>query len=510
MPSESRWEKEEVLAAGLMTGNSMDAADAVLTAFDAKGQMRDLAAHSVEFPSDLANALRAFRDCLAQESFSMKQAEARFDSSGEHGTLTAVHDRYIELCADAIEELIRTALAEKAIDHPSRIDIVGFHGQTVGHCPPSVSRKKEIDPFTIQLGNGQLLADRTGIPVAYDFRSDDLIDGGEAAPLAPLHHAHLAAAVKSKGYFPIAFVNAGNTGNISVISHTGDDGTAKVLGWDTGPFNHFPDLLARREQGSTHDRDAALGSSGRVSTALLSILFESAAVTADGRNFLTIPPPRSSDPQWYRDVPELLGNVKVNGSVVPLADRMRTAQYFSAYTVFYSLTLLPKEMELPRHFGLCGGGWRNPVSLEHFRGLLRGDFAANPVLPAHTAAFGELVKALGAEVSCEPSSYYGFDPTAMEARIFADAAVSLVRGDPFTVPDTTGVTRPCMCGTLRFPASPRTASAASLASHWQASPLAAAKRDPVGKFDARFGRAAPGWKRSSLRGLAISGLTSFK
>src|SRR5688572_25832954 len=101
--STSRWDKDEIIATGLMTGNSMDAADTVLTAFDRAGQMRDLIAHSVDFPADLADALRKFRDCLSQESFALKKAESRFDASSEHGTLTQVHERYIELCAHAIE-----------------------------------------------------------------------------------------------------------------------------------------------------------------------------------------------------------------------------------------------------------------------------------------------------------------------------------------------------------------------------------------------------------------------
>ena len=70
------------------------------------------------------------------------------------------------------------------------IAAIGFHGQTCDHFPPSAAGGSE--PYTLQVGDPRLLADLTGIPVIYDFRSDDLMNGGEGAPLAPLHNRRIA------------------------------------------------------------------------------------------------------------------------------------------------------------------------------------------------------------------------------------------------------------------------------------------------------------------------------
>jgi 1,6-anhydro-N-acetylmuramate kinase len=78
------------------------------------------------------------------------------------------------------------------------------------------------------------------------------MNGGEGAPLAPMHHAHLSNQLRHVGQFPLAFCNAGNTGNISVLT-TDAGGRDFVLGWDTGPFNHFSDQLMRQEKGKPFD-----------------------------------------------------------------------------------------------------------------------------------------------------------------------------------------------------------------------------------------------------------------
>lgn len=472
----------------------MDAVDLVLTRFAADGSMQDLLTHSEAFPQALAQQIRELRSALDDSNGSIGLAETAFNKSvgGTHA-LSQLHDNYLECVSEGVEALLRKAQSLNIVNSKGEIDIVGFHGQTCGHCPPSIARKKSTTPYTIQLGDGQKLADRIGITVAYDFRSDDIMAGGEGAPLAPVHHQHLAEDTKKRGYFPIAFVNGGNTANLSVISCESNSGASRVMGWDAGPFNHFPDMLARQEGNATHDKNGAIGAQGKVNTALLRLLFDGAAITSDGRNFFTLPPPKSSDPQWYRFPPELAGQAPVGGEPLGLPDRMRTAEYLAAYAVMFSLTLLPDQLVLPKHFGLCGGGWENPVIAEHFRGLLHGRFDLNPVLPEHQAAFRRVSDVLKGSVQCRPSLDYGFDGGAMEARIFADAAVCLVKGIPFTLPSTTGVQAPCVCGVLRYPDGDMHRASAALQQV-----IAASRRDPSQSshrfIDTRFNRAIPGWR----------------
>ncbi len=496
-----------LLAIGVMTGNSLDGVDAVLTRFDEDGTIQDLAAHSLASTAELAQNLRELRTAINGTHCDMPAAVAAFDArASATGTFEDVQGQYVTFVATAIKELIQIAKQDTRVSANydlSDIDVIGFHGQTCAHFPPSIA--KSSDPtvvYTCQVGDGQLLADLTGITVVYDFRSDDLMNGGEAAPLAPGHHQHLAALLRRRGQFPVAFCNAGNTGNFTVISVKEETGELCVLGWDVGPFNNYPDKLMQKELGQECDKDGQYGVRGQVNEHLLRKLFETAVVTNDGENFLLASPPKSSDPQWYRMIPELMGEVAVDGTILSFADRLRTAEYFAAYIYAHALTMIPQDVRVPSHYALCGGGWKNPVPREHFAGLLQGD-QKNPVLREHQkplqilqsriSGTDQSEKLPGKEVVVALSEDYGFDGTAMEARIFADAAVCRIKGEPFTKPSTTGARSDTVTGIIRFPAA-NEANATDALVKWMAKyksrDLTVDRSDLC---DGRWSRAVAGW-----------------
>jgi anhydro-N-acetylmuramic acid kinase len=492
-----------LLAIGAMTGNSLDGVDVVLTRFDEDGAITDLKAHSVASPAQLAANLRALRESINTAGGDMSNAVQKFDEqSADHGTFEDVQNDYIRFVAAAINELVELARQDKKLSAEydlQNIDLIGFHGQTCAHFPPSIARSNNSDVvYTCQIGDGQALADLTGIPVVYDFRSDDLMSGGEAAPLAPVHHQHLAEQLRKKGQFPIVFCNAGNTGNLTVISVTADGGEVAVVGWDAGPFNNYPDALVQLERGEECDFDGKFGSKGKINLPLLEKLFETAVVTKDGRNYLLEPPPKSSDPQWYRLIPEL---TEAGSNGVSFEDRMRTVEYFSAYIYFHALSMTPDHLQMPLNFALCGGGWKNPVSREHFAGLIKGDTGDNPVLPAHKELFAKLRQRFeataeaypGQKIVVEMSDSFGFDGTAMEARIFADAAVCRVMAKPFTKPSTTGVKRDTVCGIIRYHGGDASTASPALASWLEYYNSVRATDDRPAIFDGRWSRASAGW-----------------
>jgi anhydro-N-acetylmuramic acid kinase len=116
----------------------------------------------------------------------------------------------------------------------SDIDLIGMHGQTVLHERP----KDGVAGRTVQLGDAQALADRTGVPVAFDFRTADVAAGGEGAPLAPIYH--LARAQASGLTAPLAVLNVGGVANVTFWGG-GDD----IAAFDTGPGNGMIDLLVQ-------------------------------------------------------------------------------------------------------------------------------------------------------------------------------------------------------------------------------------------------------------------------
>jgi hypothetical protein len=120
--------------------------------------------------------------------------------------------------------------------------------------------------------------------------------------------------------------------------------------------------------------------------------------------------------------------------------------------------------------------------------------AGQVILKEHERAYGEIISRLRKrKPTVESTSAFGFDPNSMEARIFADAAAKLVWGEPFSQPSVTGVSKPTVCGRLRFPASKDPKSflvGRSLADRGSLVDLQSTK----GFRDARFGRAIAGWK----------------
>lgn len=374
-----------MLCIGIMTGNSLDAVDTVLTHFD-QGEITDIYAYSRPYPPQL----RA--DFLTLKAY----LSAGMDTQTFIKTplFLQTHDAYIRLVAETVKTLIQNSGVNKA-----DITAIGFHGQTVDYCGPSVAKKSGIKPYNTQMGSGQMLADLTGLPVIYDFRSDDVMVGGNGAPLAPTHNLNLAKALHISS---AVFFNAGNTSNLAVVADN------QVVGWDAGPFNELCDKMVQMHKNEPFDENGKYGTIGTVDMDLLDKLFEFSATTGSGENYLTLPPPKASDPRWYRFLDELKDPTNFE-------NKLKTVEYFAAYTAAYTLKFVPKDIQMPTNFILFGGGWNNPVCREAFEDLLSGKA---PVLPQHIYDFNEILS----RFDTIPKVWISNMGKYMEARIFADLA----------------------------------------------------------------------------------------
>lgn len=400
---------------GIMTGNSLDAADCVLTRFGTDGKMTDLAADTLAYPPALKDAMRRVRDQMKKENFAVYDVVTRVSFLG---IVTA----YTKLLAQGVKNVLQKA----GIDAKD-VAAIGLHGQTCAHCPPSVAG--DDLPYTVQIFHPKLLAKLTGIPVVYDFRSDDVFNGGEGAPLAPAHNLHMAQSAGLTGV--CAFANAGNTGNWAII----DGQTAK--GFDCGPFNHFSDLLCRRFFQKDYDENGAIGAAGKIDLSLLDAFFNQSARTRNGDNFYAVKPPKSSDPQWY-----VLPDAALTANPF---DALRTAQYAAVYGLFYNLSFAPEK---PETIVLFGGGWNNPNAAADLNALIDGNA---PVLEAHKDVFKAIRDGFKSRPRVAKADAFGLNATYTEARIFADAAYRFILNEPFTFPETTGAYRPSVCGVYCVP-----------------------------------------------------------
>ncbi|MBA3564653.1 MAG: anhydro-N-acetylmuramic acid kinase [Gammaproteobacteria bacterium] len=219
---------------GLMSGTSMDGADAALVQFDEQG-CRIVAGHGVPFPRDLYEAVSG----LVAQPMSISS----LDQLGELET------RLGHFFADAALELLE---GERVA--ASSVAAIGSHGQTIRHCPDFTHA------FTWQLGDPNVIVARTRITTVADFRRRDLALGGQGAPLMPaFHKAVFSAAGEDR-----VVVNLGGMANVTILPREGE-----VLGFDTGPGNALMDIWSQAKRRKPFDEGGAWAASGRVHAGLL-------------------------------------------------------------------------------------------------------------------------------------------------------------------------------------------------------------------------------------------------
>jgi anhydro-N-acetylmuramic acid kinase len=420
----------ELIVSGIMTGNSLDAVD--VASFKASIDA-NCVTHFEQIAFYSAPCSRELRDLVLTLKNRLKESRGHVPPELED-LLELTSQRYHSEVSAAISAARSALRSDCGVD----IDLLGFHGQTVGHNPPSIATAGQT-PYTIQLVNGAMLANTQRIVTISDFRSDDLLNGGEGAPFAPGFNSLLAPTL---GVTTAAFINAGNTSNMAVINTATHD----VRGWDCGPCNQFPDLLMREETGMPLDKDGLVACTGIVKPELIHTLWNTAVLREDGANALEIRGPRSFDPQWYTLPPEL------RSSGEPLANRLRTTIAFSAYCVAHSIATIVNDGIFPQIIALFGGGWRNPVLVSELKDLCTG--RASYILPQHDPLFSSLWRSLpNIEPTIRHSDDLGLPSNGMEAGIFAFAAIQRLLNKPFTQPSFTGCASPTRCGVVHIPLS---------------------------------------------------------
>ena len=362
------WDRER-WALGLMSGTSLDGIDAALLRSDGEAWLE--AGVFATYPYE-----PAFRDRLRAVLGPGKARDAV--ATVEH-ELTQLH-----------VAAVRALLAEAGLsgDGPAaaRVGLVGFHGHTVWH-DPAAGR-------TRQIGDGALLAAETGIDVVCDFRNADMAAGGQGAPLAPLYHVALAAALEK----PLAVLNLGGVANVTWIGAA----EGAVLAFDTGPGNALIDDWVRAAAGRPFDQDGALARAGSVDQRALAALLD--------HPYFALPPPKSLDRDAFDPAPV---------RELSPADGAATLTVFTAAAVASGLAQLPAP---PRRWLVTGGGRHNPAIMAVLADRLKA-----PVEPVEAA---------------------GWNGDALEAQAFAYLAIRSLRGLPLSLPGTTGVRAPTRGGVL--------------------------------------------------------------
>lgn len=267
------------------------------------------------------------------------------------------------------------------------VDIAGFHGQTLAHDPRNRG--------THQVGDGAALARVLGVPVVWDFRSNDVQLGGEGAPLAPFFHFACAKWIGAQK--PLCFLNLGGVGNLTYVDpsfdRAEDDGA--LLAFDTGPANAPMNDLMQARRGEMFDRDGALAAQGDVVAGALELFMDDP--------YFSRMPPKSLDRNAFGDMVGLVGELDD-------ADAAATLTGMAAAAVLRGMEHCPQP---PERLLVTGGGRRNPVLMEMLAVSLDC-----PVIPVEDV---------------------GLDGDMLEAQAFAHLAVRVARGMATSCPATTGV-----------------------------------------------------------------------
>jgi len=220
---------------GLMSGTSLDGVDAVLVDF------------APARPSVLGHVHRPFPDMLRADLLRLNTPD---DNELHLAALAA--NAVSRVYADCTQSLLR------ATGQPvSSVAAIGAHGQTVRHRPQAF----DGTGYTLQLINGALLAERTGIDVVCDFRSRDVAAGGQGAPLVPAFHA----ALFGESGQALAVLNIGGIANLTLIGVQ----RGGVLGFDCGPGNALMDGWCERHTGRPFDDDGRWAAGGKLHSGLL-------------------------------------------------------------------------------------------------------------------------------------------------------------------------------------------------------------------------------------------------
>jgi anhydro-N-acetylmuramic acid kinase len=294
---------------------------------------------------------------------------------------------------------------------PEEIDLIGSHGQTVYHHSGAPGARRA----TLQVGDGDIIAVRTGRYVLSDFRTRDIAAGGEGAPLSPVADAVLFGTRWPDGLrCRRAILNLGGIANLTVL----DDDPARVFGFDTGPANAPLDRLARRLSGGVLacDQDGRIAQAGRVREPLVAGLLE-----VD--TFLTRPPPKSTGFEVYGDAFVARAAERHGGYD---ADLMATLTEFVARTIALGLRQCAEIGPRVEEVIVAGGGVKNPVLMRRIAELI-------------------------APIRVRRSDDVGVPSDAREAMAFAVLADMTLQGVAAWLPPATGATTPKLLGKLSFP-----------------------------------------------------------
>jgi len=379
------------LCIGLMSGTSLDGIDAVVVEVSEEGNFVRLVEDLyLPFSKNLKKELKD----LSESKTVDKEKLCRYDFLLGN------------LFADAVLKLL-----EKSGLTKDDIFCVGSHGLTVGHFPEVKKIFGINTAFTLQIGDGDIIALKTGIATVSDFRRKDMADGGEGAPLIPFIDKLLFYREDKN----VACLNIGGIANITVIPK---DKKKNIVAFDTGPGNYLSDLAVKRLFGEKHtcDLNGNFAKKGRVNNLLLERIF------AD--EYFGKMPPKSTGKEYFGE--DFLNFILEAGRHLDFYDLFSTISYLTPYSIAKSIEMFVEYEDLPEILIVSGGGVNNEFFMESLKKLLPNVEVVN-------------------------SDSLGVSSDFKEAIGFAILGFNTLKSIPSSIPSVTGCALPRILGKISLP-----------------------------------------------------------
>ncbi|OOF45897.1 anhydro-N-acetylmuramic acid kinase [Rodentibacter trehalosifermentans] len=353
---------------GMMSGTSLDGIDIALVDFSF-AQPKLLATDFTPMPQHLRKNITAL----------VQSGETTLQQLGE------LDHQLGRLYADCVNVFL-----QKHQLSPQNIQAIGCHGQTVWHSP------KGAFPFTLQIGDMNLLAALTGITTIGDFRRKDMAFGGQGAPLVPAFHQALFFDPRCA----TVVLNIGGISNISLLIPN-----QPVVGFDTGPGNTLLDQWIEKHKNVAYDKNGDWAAGGEVNEALLNALLD--------EPFFRQPPPKSTGRELFNLawLEQKIQKLCQNSTALLPQDVQATLVELTVCSVAESLKLI--RTPLPKRLLVCGGGAKNTLMMQRLADRL-------PQWSIHT------------------TNEFAMDSDYVEAAAFAWLAYRRMHNQPGNLPEVTG------------------------------------------------------------------------
>ena len=395
-------------ALGLMSGTSLDGIDASIIRSDGQSQYKSILDKYYKYSPEIPEMINKIKGKL--KDFSLTLNEKKTTLTPEYKKKNYKELKELVEIAEREITILHAELANKIIsDFGENVDFIGFHGQTIEHDP--------ANSFTKQLGNANLLSSLTKKKVIYDFRKNDMINGGQGAPLAPIFHKQM---IYQLGFdLPITIMNLGGIANVTELwmapenLYTGLQKRFIAHATDIGPGNCLLDLWIRNNSKYEYDNKGRLAEQGKIDHNILNNKLDTFLYHRGDTANLVYP---SLDVNDF-DVSFIKG-LTIEDGAATLAEY--TAEVIAFY--FNNNSLYNSHKSDFKKILVCGGGRKNNF----------------------------LMKSIQKKIKLELLNIdnFGINGDFVESQAFAYLAIRSFLKLPISFPDTTGCKEPITGGEI--------------------------------------------------------------